>query len=136
MKRPRVGLGVFVKKEGKILVGERKGSHGAGPWALPGGHLEGGELFEECCKREVFEETGLIIRDPRPLVFTNDVFIDEGLHYVTLFFTADYDSGELVVRESRQCEEWRWVSLDHIPQPIFLPLSNALKQIQENRLIL
>ena len=136
MKRPRVGLGVFIKKEGKILVGERKGSHGAGTWALPGGHLEGGESFEECCKREVFEETGLIIRDPRPLVFTNDVFIDEGLHYVTLFFTADYESGELVVREPRQCEEWRWVSLDHIPQPIFLPLSNALKQIQENRLIL
>ena len=51
MKRPRVGLGVFVKKEGKVLVGERKGSHGAGTWALPGGHLEGGESFEECCKR-------------------------------------------------------------------------------------
>ena len=136
MKRPRVGLGVFVKKEGKVLVGERKGSHGAGTWALPGGHLEGGRSFEECCKREVFEETGLTIKDPRPLVFTNDLFIDEGLHYVTLFFTADYESGELVVREPRQCEEWRWASLNHIPQPIFLPLSNALKQIQENRLLL
>ena len=135
MKRPRVGLGVFVKKEGKVLVGERKGSHGAGTWALPGGHLEGGESFTECCKREVFEETGLTIKNPRPLVFTNDVFIDEGLHYVTLFFTADYESGELVVREPRQCEEWRWVSLNHIPQPIFLPLSNALKQIHENRLL-
>jgi 8-oxo-dGTP diphosphatase len=135
MKRPRVGVGVFVKKDDKILVGKRKGSHGAATWALPGGHLEGGESFEQCCNREVFEETDLTIRDPRPLVFTNDVFIDEGLHYVTLFFTADYESGELVVKEPRQCEEWRWVSLNHIPQPIFLPLSNALKQIHENRLI-
>jgi 8-oxo-dGTP diphosphatase len=134
MKRPRVGVGVFVKKDNKILIGKRKGSHGAATWALPGGHLEGGESFDECCNREVLEETGLTIRDSRPLVFTNDVFIDEGLHYVTLFFTADYESGDLAVKEPRQCEEWRWVSLNHIPQPIFLPLSNALKQIHENRL--
>ena len=109
-----------------------KGLTARAPGLCPGGHLEGGESFEACCKREVLEETGLTIKDPRPLVFTNDVFIDEGLHYVTLFFTADYESGELVVREPRQCEEWRWVSLNHIPQPIFLPLSNALKQIHEN----
>ena len=136
MQRPRVGVGVFIKKEGKILVGERKGSHGAGTWALPGGHLEGGESFEECCIREVFEETGLTIKNISPVVFTNDIFHDEGLHYITLFFKGEYESGKAIVAEPRQCEEWRWVSLNHIPQPIFLPLSNALKQIHENRLLL
>jgi 8-oxo-dGTP diphosphatase len=78
MKRPRVGVGVFVKKDGKILVGKRKGSHGGGTWALPGGHLEPGESFETCCKREVLEETGLIIDNISPVVFTNDVFHEEG----------------------------------------------------------
>ena len=135
MNRPKVGVGVFVRKEGKILVGKRKGSHGAGTWALPGGHLEGGESFEECCKREILEETGLIIKNISPVVFTNDVFQDEGFHYVTLFFTSDYESGELVVGEPHECEEWRWVSLSHIPRPIFLPLSNALDQIHTNRLV-
>ena len=89
MKRPRVGLGVFVKKDGKILVGKRKGYHGGGTWALPGGHLEPGESFESCCKREVLEETGLIIKNISPVVFTNDVFHDEGLHYITLFFKGE-----------------------------------------------
>ena len=84
MQRPRVGVGVFVNKDGKILVGKRKGSHGAGTWALPGGHLEPGESFEACCKREVLEETGLTIKNISPVVFTNDIFHDEGVHYITL----------------------------------------------------
>jgi 8-oxo-dGTP diphosphatase len=136
VKRPKVGVGVFVKRNGKILVGKRKGSHGAGTWALPGGHLEPGESFERCCKREVLEETGLTINNISPVVFTNDVFRDEGFHYITLFFKGDCESGEVTVAEPQHCEEWRWVSLEHIPQPIFLPLRNALKQIQENRLVL
>ena len=99
MKRVQVGVGVFVKRKGKILVGKRKGSHGAGTWALPGGHLEPGESFEACCKREVLEETGLIINNISPVVFTNDIFRDEGLHYITLFFEGEYQSGEAIVAE-------------------------------------
>ena len=136
MQRPKVGVGVFVKRNGKILVGKRRGSHGAGPWALPGGHLEPGESFEECCKREVLEETGLTINNISPVVFTNDIFCDQGLHYITLFFKGEYESGEAIVAEPRQCEEWRWVTLDHIPQPTFLPLCNALKEIERTQLVL
>jgi len=136
VKRVQVGVGVFVKRDDKILVGKRKGAHGAGTWALPGGHLEPGESFEACCKREVLEETGLIINDISPVVFTNDVFHDEGFHYITLFFRGDCESGEPIVAEPHHCEEWRWVSLDRIPRPIFLPLRNALNQIQENLLVI
>jgi len=136
VKRVQVGVGVFVKRNEKILVGKRRGSHGAGTWALPGGHLEPGESFETCCKREVLEETGLIINNISPVVFTNDVFHDEGFHYITLFFKGEYESGEAIVAEPRHCEEWRWVSPDHIPQPIFLPLSNALKEIERKHLVL
>lgn len=58
----RVGIGCFVrdaKHAGAILIGERKGSHGAGKLALPGGHLELGESWETCAAREVKEETNL-----------------------------------------------------------------------------
>ena len=47
VERPKVGVGVMVFKDGKILLAKRKGSHGAGEYAFPGGHLEFGESFEQ-----------------------------------------------------------------------------------------
>ena len=61
---PRVGIGVIVMRNGLVLLGERIGAHGAGTWALPGGHLEFGESVEQCARREVWEETGLEPRGP------------------------------------------------------------------------
>ncbi|KAK0366371.1 hypothetical protein LTR91_012546 [Friedmanniomyces endolithicus] len=59
-----------------------------GTYALPGGHLDFGESFEQCAAREVKEETGLNVQDVRFLTATNTVFGDAGKHYVTIFMTA------------------------------------------------
>ncbi|GLA65612.1 hypothetical protein AtubIFM54640_007797 [Aspergillus tubingensis] len=83
---PRVGVGVFViNPKGQIVLGQRKSSHGAGTWALPGGHLEFNESFEDCAAREVLEETGLKVRDIQFLTATNDIMKEEEKHYVTVF---------------------------------------------------
>jgi 8-oxo-dGTP diphosphatase len=114
--RPIIGIGVFVKKEGKALLGLRRSeTHGDGEWSLPGGHLEQGESFEECCRWEVLEETGISITNIQKADFTNDIFPEAGLHYVTLYFTADYESGNLTNREPHKCERWEWFSTGELP---------------------
>ena len=88
---PRVGCGCFLLSRahpGKVLMGRRKGSHGAGKLAFPGGKLELDELIEECIKREIKEETNLDVDlDNIHQVFTsNDRRLDGDVnkHYITI----------------------------------------------------
>lgn len=126
--RPKVGVGVVIRKDGKILVGKRKGNHGGGYWAFPGGHLEMNESIEDCAKREVLEETGLEILNLKKITFTNDIFPESGKHYVTVYMVADYQGGEVKIMEPEKCEEWGWFSLDNLPNPLFIPLQNLIKE--------
>lgn len=126
--RPKVGLAVIIIRDNKVLLGRRKNAHGAGSWCFPGGHLEFNEAFIECAQREVREETGLQLTNIKPAAFTNDIFTQEGKHYVTLYFTAECDSGEPQLLEPDKCEGWAWFPWNNLPQPLFLPIQNLFKQ--------
>ena len=127
-KFPRVGVGVFIVREGRVLLGQRQGAHGAGSWSLPGGHLEFMESWESCASREVAEETGLRVISSRPLTFTNDIFAKENKHYITIFILATVADGEAQILEPDKSNEWRWCDWDNLPRPLFLPLENLLSQ--------
>lgn len=128
--RPSVGVGVFIVRNSKLLLGKRKNAHGDGTWSLPGGHLEFGESFEACAIREVFEETGLIVQSIKKLWFTNDIFFQENKHFVTIFMWSDECGGEPQVLEPEKCEEWLWFDFDKLPSPLFLPVKNLIEQEQ------
>lgn len=127
-ERPKVGVGVIVVSEGKVLLGKRKGSHGAGYSAAAGGHLEFGETVEECAKRELLEETGLeatsLILGP----WTNNV-IDGTKHYITLFVFVNQFIGEVVLKEPEKCEGWHWFHWNEIPTPLFPSVAHLIQQV-------
>lgn len=127
--RPKVGVGIFVIKESSFLLGKRKGGLGDGTWALPGGHLEFGESFEQCAAREVLEETGLCVSNITCGPYTNDIFLKNSKHYITIYTIADYQAGEPLVMEPNKCEAWQWFSGRNLPTPLFLPLHNLLMQL-------
>lgn len=126
--RPLIGVAVVVYRDDKFLLGKRKNSHGAGCWQFPGGHLEFNESIEACAAREIFEETGVTIKNVRFATFTNDIFENEHKHYVTLFVIGDHDSGEAEVKEPEKCEEWGWFYPEDLPSPLFLPILNLFKR--------
>ena len=123
-----VGVGVVIRRDGKVLLGKRKGSHGASTWGLPGGHLEAGEAVEDCARRETAEETGLQIVRTVNAGFTNDIFAAENKHYVTLFVEADDPGGSPQLLEPDKCESWEWFSPGQLPEDLFIPFRTFVSQ--------
>ncbi len=114
----RVGVAVFVFyiKDGTtfVLIGKRKGSHGAGKLQLPGGHLEMFESFEDCTLREVEEETGVKVNNISYFHCTNDPMPLEKKHYITIFMKCKITEEEALaveVKEPHRNEFWNFVSL-------------------------
>ena len=127
MDRPQVGVAVIVARNGRVLLLKRKGSHGEGTWAPPGGLLEFGESLEECAIRETLEETGLMISDVQFVAITNDVFASEQRHYLTVWMEGiPTASGQATVAYPEKVEEVAWVPWNALPQPLFLPFQNLL----------
>lgn len=118
-KHPRVGVGVFVFRGGKFLMGRRKGSHEAGTWSIPGGYVEFGESPEEAAVREVKEETGCDIKNVRFAAITNDYFDGGEKHHISIWLTSDWSGNEPVICESDKCVEQIWTDFDNLPDNLF-----------------
>lgn len=120
-KYPRVGIGVMMQNEtGEVLLGLRQGSHGAGEWSFPGGHLEWGETVFETAVREVKEETGLSVGKMELISVADEMryIKTDNKHYLNIGVRAEYIGGEPQVREPEKCKEWRWFSLNNLPEKI------------------
>lgn len=114
----KVGIGVMIFKDGKVLLSERKGSHGSGEYSFPGGHLEYMEGFEECAVRETKEECGIEIQNIQFLFLANvDKYAPK--HYVHIGLIADWKSGLPKVLEPDRSGSWDWYDLKDLPTPLF-----------------
>lgn len=107
---PAIGVGALVfDAEGQVLLVRRAHPPHAGQWHLPGGRLEYGETVEDCCRREVREETGLLVL-PERIIAIADRRI-EGFHYVIIDFLAYLQPGTPALPQAASdATEARWAS--------------------------
>ncbi|MDJ0274725.1 MAG: NUDIX hydrolase [Nitrososphaerota archaeon] len=116
MRWPIPAVGLFVVKDGRVLLVRRGNEPGRGKWSLPGGRVRFGERSEDAAVREMREETGLEVR-LRRVVDVVDVFWrgPEGElleHFVIVDFEAEVVGGEL--RASDDAIDARWFSPEEL----------------------
>lgn len=131
-QRPKVGIGVMIIKGDRVLLGKRKGSHGDGEYAWPGGHMEYMESFEECAKRETMEETGMQIYNVRFLRLMNLKHYAPK-HYVDIGLVAEWKSGEPQILEPEKIEGWNWYDIHELPQPLFSAIPSYIEAYETGK---
>lgn len=100
----------IVVSDGKILLTYETNT---GQWFIPGGGVETNESHEECCVREVAEETGYIVEIKEQYLKINEHY-NEWL-WVSYYYICDHigiTERKLTEREVEEGLELRWISLE------------------------
>jgi 8-oxo-dGTP diphosphatase len=139
-QKPKVGVGVMILKDNKVLLGQRHFDpkkadselHGEGTWTMPGGKLDFQEKLVDCALREVFEETGIRLdsQNMEVLAIQDDIVPDN--HFVTIGFLCKNSEGDPKIMEPDEITKWEWFGLDNLPKPIFPPSEKLIKKFLKN----
>lgn len=115
MKHPVPAVAAIIIRDHAILLIRRGTEPGLGKWSVPGGSMEIGETIEEAVKREVLEETGLVI-DVGDLAGVSNLIVKQDdtilFHYILLDYFAVVVSGVAV--PATDAVECKWVSFDDL----------------------
>ena len=102
---------VFVIREGRILLIDKKTGLGKGKVNGPGGKVEKGESPEACAVRECQEELGITVSDLEYCGQHRFQFVDGYSIHVWVYKTETFDGIPTESVEARPL----WVDLDKIP---------------------
>lgn len=119
---PGVGVGVVVTNGNRLLLIKRGREPNKGLWAVPGGKVRFGESMRTAAKREVEEETGLIV-EIGDVVWTGEI-IDGDHHIVLIDFSGRVVGGQLAA--SDDADEAIWAKIDELDPETLTPTMNDL----------
>jgi 8-oxo-dGTP pyrophosphatase MutT (NUDIX family) len=119
------GVAAVVRDEqGRVLLHQR---HDDGSWSLPAGAIDPGETSSAAVAREVYEETGLVVRPERVLgVFRVPHEYPNGdrVEYVVVVFRCAIVGGTLEARDGESIG-FRWLTREELAV-VPLPYPGAL----------
>ena len=119
--------------DGALLMVQRAHEPGKGLWSLPGGRVERGEYLADALRREVLEETGLVV-EAGELAGILEIPGEE-FHYVILDFHSTV-SGDTTPRPGTDANDVRWVPLKEVAHmectPRFVETMTAWKVLTDD----
>ena len=116
------GVALIVTHRQRVLFGKRPTGSTGFEWQLPGGWIAAGESPREAAVRELFEETGLAVREPVFVGITSNRFAADN-HSISLFFEAECEDASALARsEAGKCLGWEWKRWEDVGENLFLPL--------------
>jgi len=107
---PLVGVGAVIVEAERVLLVRRGTEPLKGHWSLPGGLLEVGESLTEGVKREVREETGLVVAPVELIELIDRIHREDNrvrYHYVIADYLCRVAGG--VLRAASDADAVRWV---------------------------
>jgi 8-oxo-dGTP diphosphatase len=117
-KRPVVGVGAVILDGDKILLEKRKNMPSKGKWSVPGGLVELGESVENAVVREVKEETGLDVYEPRLVDVVTYVSMGERgavmYHYVIIDYLVNVKGGK--AKAASDAAALKWVPFNEVEE--------------------
>ena len=88
---PKLTTDCVINVDGGIVLIRRGNDPFKGGYAIPGGFVEVGETVEQACKREMQEETGLVLKELRLAGVYSDPERDPRGHTASVVFYAESD---------------------------------------------
>ena len=129
-----VGVGAVILNDvGEILLLLRKKEPEKGTWSIPGGKVEFFEELEETIMREVGEELGVSIKLIKLLGVTDHILKSEGSHWVAPTYLAQIVSGSPKNMEPDKHADFKWFSLDKLPENLSLIAVKAVDYLRIDR---
>jgi len=117
-KKPVVGVGAIILDGDKILLEKRKNAPGKGKWSVPGGLVELGEGVEQAVIREVKEETGLDVYEPRLVDVVDYISTGEKggvlYHFVIVDYIVTVKCGN--AKAASDAEALKWIPFNEVEE--------------------
>ncbi len=108
-RHPEAVVGALIYNEkGEILL--IKNPKFGDYWNIPGGHIELDETMEDALRREIMEETSLVLKNIEPIKFSegiNPEYFFKKKHFIYLSYLAELAGGEIT--KSNEMTEYVWI---------------------------
>ena len=126
---PKVGVGVFVVQDGKILLVRRTMHPEIGKWSIPAGFIDHGEDPQETAVREALEETNLHVEIESLIdVYQNPP--GQGGASLFIMYQARLLGGTLQAGDDADAAAF--FSPDDLPDIAFASTRIAIEQLKSN----